>query len=196
MMVPITATTDSLFKLVAVLPRRKAPVTIKACKKCHRVKSSAEFFTDRSKTGRHDNRLAFGSPPTPAVADPVSKVGSLPFRFAVLLRSFGDLVLQVAGLMITAELAQRRLVQFKQNFAQLLGFGIAGCETLSVNLSQRADEGVSVFAADFAIIAAVAVVETCLAHAALHCARSRQHPLAGTYWQLGGFRNQARRRAA
>ena len=55
-------------------------------------------------------------------------------RFAVLLRSVGDLVLQVAGLMIAAELAQRRLVQLKQNLAQLVGFGIAGCETLSVNL--------------------------------------------------------------
>ena len=33
-----------------------------------------------------------------------------------------------------------------------------------------ADEGVSMFAADFAILVAVAIVETCLAHAALHCA--------------------------
>jgi hypothetical protein len=37
-----------------------------------------------------------------------------------------------------------------------------GCETLSIHLSQRADEGVSVFAADFAIPVAVATVETCL----------------------------------
>jgi hypothetical protein len=37
-------------------------------------------------------------------------------------------------------------------------------ETLSVNLSQRADQGVSVFVADFAILVAVAIVETCLAH--------------------------------
>ena len=52
-----------------------------------------------------------------------------------LLRRVGDLVLQVASLMIAAELAQRRLVQLKQNLAQLLSFGIAGCETLSVNLT-------------------------------------------------------------
>src|SRR4030088_3102462 len=33
---------------------------------------------------------------------------------------------------------------------------------------------------DFAIPVAVATVETCLAHAALHCAHSREHPPAGT----------------
>src|ERR1700716_4072859 len=88
-------------------------------------------------------------------------------------------VLKMAGLMIAAELAQRRLVQLKQNLAQLLGFGISGCETLPVNLTQRADEGVSVFAADFAILVAVAIVETCLAHAALHCSRNRHLPPAG-----------------
>ena len=44
----------------------------------------------------------------------------------------------MAGLMIAAELAERRLVQLEQNLAQLLGFGIAGCETLSVNLASRA----------------------------------------------------------
>ena len=74
--------------------------------------------------------------------------------------------------MIAAELAERRLVQLKQNLAQLLGFGIAGCETLPVNLSQRADVGVSVFAADFAILVAMAIIETCLAHVALHYART------------------------
>src|SRR5438552_7355851 len=72
--------------------------------------------------------------------------------------------------MIAAELTERRLVQLKQNLPQLLGFGIAGCETLPVNLSQRADEGVSVFGADFAILVAVAIIETCLAHAAPPCA--------------------------
>jgi hypothetical protein len=76
-------------------------------------------------------------------------------------------VLQMAGLMIAPELAERRLIQFKQNLAQLLGFRIAGREILSVNLAQSANEGVSVFAADFAILVAVAIVETCLAHAAL-----------------------------
>ena len=70
----------------------------------------------------------------PAAANRASKVGSLPF--AVLLRSVGDLVVQVAGFMIAAELAERRLVELKQNFAELFGFKIAGREILSV--SQRA----------------------------------------------------------
>jgi hypothetical protein len=41
----------------------------------------------------------------------------------------------------------------------------ASCETLSVYLSQRADEGVAVLAADFAIHVAVTSVETWFAHA-------------------------------
>src|SRR5436190_24156261 len=85
--------------------------------------------------------------------------------------------------MITAELAQGRLIQVKQNLAQLLCFRIASCETLPVNLTQRTDEGVSVFGADFAVGVAVAIVETCLAHATLHCVRSRQHPPAAIKWQ-------------
>ena len=40
------------------------------------------------------------------------------------------------------------------------------------------------FAADFAVLVAVAIVETCLAHAALHCAGGRQHPPAEIKWQL------------
>jgi hypothetical protein len=67
----------------------------------------------------------------------------------------------MAGLMIAAELTERCRVQLKQNFAEFFGIGIAGCETLSVNPSQRADEGASVFAADFAILAAVAVDLPC-----------------------------------
>ena len=50
--------------------------------------------------------------------------------------------------MIAAELAHRRFVRLKQNFTQLLGFRITGCEALSVNLAQRADEGVSLLVAD------------------------------------------------
>jgi hypothetical protein len=38
--------------------------------------------------------------------------------------------------------------------------------------------------ADFAIVVAVAIVQTCLAHAALHGGRTRQHPPAGLRWQL------------
>src|SRR6516162_6141406 len=118
-------------------------------------------------------------PATPKLA---SKVGSSPF--VALLRRVRYFALQVAGLMIAAELAHRRFVQLKQNFTQLLGFRITGCEALSVNLAQRADEGVSVLVADFAILVAVAIVETRLAHAALHCARGRQHPPPGVGLQL------------
>src|ERR1700756_98163 len=85
--------------------------------------------------------------------------------------------------MITAELAQGRLIQLKQNLAQPLRFRIASRETLPVNLTQRTNEGVPVFCADFAVGVAVAIVGTCLAHAALHCARSRQHPPAAIKWQ-------------
>src|SRR5215471_8139096 len=83
----------------------------------------------------------------------------------------------MAGLMITAELAQRCFVQLKQNLAELLGVRIASCETLAVHLAQRANEGVSVFGADFSVLVAVAIVESCLAHAALRCARAASfHP--------------------
>jgi hypothetical protein len=85
--------------------------------------------------------------------------------------------------MIAAKLAQRRLIQLKKDFAQLLGRGITGGKALSVNLAQRADEGVAVLVADFAVVVAMAIVETGFAHAALHGARERQHPPAGTKWQ-------------
>jgi hypothetical protein len=51
-------------------------------------------------------------PPMPSMPPPP---GGMPSALARkgLLRGFGDLVLQVAGLMITAELAQRCLVQLK-----------------------------------------------------------------------------------
>jgi hypothetical protein len=54
----------------------------------------------------------------------------------------------------------------------------------SVNCGQHADRGVSVFAAGFTILVAVAIVETGLAHAALQCAHTRELPPAGIEWQL------------
>src|SRR6476660_7315612 len=89
----------------------------------------------------------------------------------------------MAGFIIAAELAERRLVQ-EQNLAQLLGCRITGGKTLSVYLTQCADERGSVLVADFAIVVAVAIVSTCLAHAALNCAYVRQRPPAGAKWQL------------
>ena len=94
-------------------------------------------------------------------------------------RDENSLVSSRTDLMIAAELAERRLVQPKQYLAQLLGFKIAGCETLSVNLTLRVDEVVSVFGADLAVLVAVAVVETCLAHAALLCS-ARNQPISSS----------------
>jgi hypothetical protein len=76
--------------------------------------------------------------------------------------------------MIAAELAQRRFVQLKKNLAQCLGFRMPSGETLSVNLTQRVDGRVSVFVADITVVVAVAIVETCAAHGALHCAYSER----------------------
>ena len=80
----------------------------------------------------------------------------------------------MAGFMIAAELAQRRFVQLKKNLAQCLGFRMPSGETLSVNLTQRVDGRVSVFVADITVVVAVAIVKTCAAHGALHCAYSER----------------------
>jgi hypothetical protein len=53
---------------------------------------------------------------------------------AASLRSVSDFLIQVTGL--TAEL--------KENLAQFFRFRITGSEALSVNLTQPADEGISV----------------------------------------------------
>ena len=103
--------------------------------------------------------------------------------FESLLRRVRDLVFEVTGRMIPAKLAERRLVQLMQNVTQLLGCGITGGEALAVDLAQRADKRVAVLVADFAIMVAVAIVETCLAHDALSRACGRQHPPAGTKGQ-------------
>src|SRR5258708_17081557 len=108
---------------------------------------------------------------TPAPENPAMRAGSLPCES--LLQGIRDFVFKVAGRMIAAELAQRRLVQLLQNVAQLLGCGITGGEAHSVHLAQRADQGISVLVADFAIMVAVAIVETWLAHVVLHGACGR-----------------------
>src|SRR5450631_2668036 len=91
----------------------------------------------------------------------------------------------MTGLMIAAELTQRRFVQLNKDLAQFLSRRITGGKTLSLNLAQRADEGVAVLVADFAVVVAVAIVETCLAHAALH----------GALWTVGSRLSRDRRRA-
>jgi hypothetical protein len=65
-------------------------------------------------------------------------------------------------LVVAAELAWRSLTELQHYVTRLRGFLIPGGKTLSVNFAQRADGGVSVFAADFTILVAVAIVETCL----------------------------------
>src|SRR5450631_4724698 len=53
----------------------------------------------------------------------------------LLLRGLGDLVFQMAGLVIAAELAQRRLVELEQDLAQFFGFGITGRKARSVDFA-------------------------------------------------------------
>src|SRR5258708_35843553 len=59
----------------------------------------------------------------------------------------------------------------KHYLTQFRGFRIPGRKTLPINFTQRADNGVAVLAADFAILGAVTSVETWFAHAALPSSR-------------------------
>src|SRR4051812_42576215 len=86
----------------------------------------------------------------------------------LLCRSLGDLLLQVAGFMIAAQLAQRGFVQLRQNLAQGPGVGMPGAETLSIHLAQRLDGDGAVLGADGPVVAAI--VETGIAHGVLRCA--------------------------
>jgi len=92
-------------------------------------------------------------------------------------------VLEVTGLVIAAKLAQRSFVELKQHRAQLLGRGITCGKTLPVNFTQGADQRVAVLVTDLAIVVAVAMIETWLAHAVLLCRPTREHPPAGSSWQ-------------
>src|SRR4051812_2213491 len=76
------------------------------------------------------------------------------------------------GLVIAAQLAQRRLVQLQHHLAQRPGLRMPGGVVLSVNLAQRLHGGGSVLAADVAVV--MATVETCIAHGLLHWADSRR----------------------
>src|SRR3954469_13465461 len=87
----------------------------------------------------------------------------------------------MTGLVVAAKLVQRRLIQIRQSLAQLVGWGVTGSKTLPVNLAQRADGGGAVLVADFTIL--LAVVETCLTHAALSLVPPSKHPPAGAKWQ-------------
>ena len=88
----------------------------------------------------------------------------------------------MAGFIIAAELAERRLVQVKQNLAQLLGCGITGGKTLSVYLTQCADERGSVLVVDFAIVVKMAIAETRLLML-LSIVPTSKHPPTGAKWQ-------------
>jgi hypothetical protein len=94
-------------------------------------------------------------------------------------------VFQVVSLMIAAELAATfRSIEAEHRRAYRL-FRITGCKTLSVNLTQREDEGVAVFVADFAILVAVTIVRPTLLMRPSILSAKRQHPPAGMRWQLG-----------
>jgi hypothetical protein len=69
--------------------------------------------------------------------------------------------------MIATDLAQGGLVKLKHYLAQFRSSRIPGRKALAVNFTQRLDKGVAVLAADFAILVAMAMVETWFAHAAL-----------------------------
>jgi hypothetical protein len=84
----------------------------------------------------------------------------------------------MASLEVAPELAERCFVQLKQDIAQLLGFRVAGTEAFSIDLAQCADLGVAVLVADLAIVIAMAIVETRLAHGVL--------PRAGIMFSLAG----------
>src|ERR1700722_14303854 len=73
---------------------------------------------------------------------------------------------------------------------QFRGFRIPGRKTPPVNFTQRADKGVAVLAADFAVLVAVTSVETWFAHAALPSSR----PQLGRLFLRG--RDSNRQRAA
>src|SRR5690348_14251111 len=75
----------------------------------------------------------------------------------------------MTGLVVAAKLAERRLVQVEENIAERIGGRIPGGKTLPVDLAQGADRGGAVLVADFTIL--LAVVGTCLAHAALPLCR-------------------------
>ena len=62
----------------------------------------------------------------------------------------------------------------KHYLTQFRGFRIPGRKTLPVNFSQRADKGVAVLAADFAILVAMTSVETWFAHMLLSRRRGPQ----------------------
>ena len=76
-------------------------------------------------------------------------------------------MLQMVGLVIAAELTYRSLIELKHYLAQFGGFRIPGRKSLPVNFTQRPDEGIAVFAGNFAVLFAMAMVENWFAHAAL-----------------------------
>jgi hypothetical protein len=93
-----------------------------------------------------------------------------------LLQGDADLVLQVSGAVIAAQLAKRCLIQLMQNFAERSRIRITRRETFSVDLAERADQRVAVFFADFAILVAVASIEPWLFHDSLPWVRLTRFP--------------------
>src|SRR4051794_41661533 len=77
---------------------------------------------------------------------------------AALFQGVGDLVFDVAGLVIAAELAERGFVEVRHDLAQFLGGRIARGKTPSVELSHPAQPGVALRVAGVALRGARALV--------------------------------------
>src|SRR5947199_7384889 len=90
----------------------------------------------------------------------------------------------MARFMVATELAQRSLIQYTQNFAELFGFRVTGRKPPPVNLAQGPDQCIAVLVADFAILVAMSIVgiRHCFSPASL-CS-GEQHLRNRTGWQL------------
>src|SRR6476620_8054730 len=68
------------------------------------------------------------------------------------------------GVVIAPQLAQRRLVQLKQDLAEFCRIRITGRETLAVKLAQCTDQCVAVLLADRAILVPMAAIQAWFLH--------------------------------
>jgi hypothetical protein len=77
------------------------------------------------------------------------------------------------GVVVAAQLAQRRLIQLEQDLTELGRIRIAGGKTLPVDLAQRADKRVAVLFTDPAILVPVAAIQAVFLHVSLPMRRLR-----------------------
>src|SRR5436305_9525102 len=77
------------------------------------------------------------------------------------------------GVVIATQLAQRGLVQLKQDVTQQGRIRITGCEALAVDLAQRTHQRVAVLLADRAILVPMAAIQAGFLHVSLPMQRLR-----------------------